>query len=453
MTVVFHRFPSMWIVLFGWFLLMLSPDWLNPDIVGVDARQVVMQEYIDEETNERKTFDVKSQFAIKIMNDSKYRVDLYWDDGMYGSFLGTLEAMGESGVTSINTFVDHSFFVTRHGTKDMLYNSDQERVRVVAAIPNQSFVVPSNAEPSRDPCKDRFSMCAEHAKNGMCGSSKGWMIVHCCESCDPYLNSRKLINPRVRCSRDHLNVTEPVWKEGNLNALFEEWVTSPDFQKYTPVIWSSPGAKYGGKDGPWVITFDTFMTDLEVNDIIRGGEISGFERSTDQGSVSATGEQEKIISTTRTSSNAWCRHECEALPGVKSLTEKVEDVTKIPQKNYESLQILDYGPNQFYRSHHDSSMRDKTIAGPRILTFFLYLSEVEEGGETYFNNLDIAVTPKKGRALIWPSVSNDDPHFWEPRTHHEAKPVIRGRKLAANHWIHLYDFLTPNEWGCTGSFS
>ena len=268
----------MWIVLFGWFLLMLSPDWLNPDIVGVDARQVVMQEYIDEETNERKTFDVKSQFAIKIMNDSKYRVDLYWDDGMYGSFLGTLEAMGESGVTSINTFVDHSFFVTRHGTKDMLYNSDQERVRVVAAIPNQSFVVPSNAEPSRDPCKDRFSMCAEHAKNGMCGSSKGWMIVHCCESCDPYLNSRKLINPRVRCSRDHLNVTEPVWKEGNLNALFEEWVTSPDFQKYTPVIWSSPGAKYGGKDGPWVITFDTFMTDLEVNDIIRGGKLSGFER-------------------------------------------------------------------------------------------------------------------------------------------------------------------------------
>jgi hypothetical protein len=35
-------------------------------------------------------------------------------------------------------------------------------------------------------------------------------------------------------------------------------------------------------------------------------------------------------------------------------------------------------------------------AGPRILTFFLYLSDVEEGGETSFPYLDIAIKPKKG---------------------------------------------------------
>jgi len=238
-----------------------------------------------------------------------------------------------------------------------------------------------------------------------------------------------------------------------LNALFEEWATSSEYLKYKPVIWSSPGAKYGGQAGPWVMTFDDFMTDQEVADIIRGGEISGFERSTDQGQVSATGEQEKVISQTRTSSNAWCRQQCEQLPGVQSLTRKVEHITKVPSNNYESLQILDYGPNQFYRSHHDSSIRDPSVAGPRILTFFLYLSDVEEGGETYFNNLQLGITPKKGRALVWPSVSDHDPSFWDSRMYHEAKPVIQGRKLAANHWIHLYDFITPNEWGCTGSFS
>jgi hypothetical protein len=39
---------------------------------------------------------------------------------------------------------------------------------------------------------------------------------------------------------------------------------------------------------------------------------------------------------------------------------------------------------------------DNALAcGPRILTFFLYLSDVEEGGETNFPLLNISVNPKK----------------------------------------------------------
>ncbi len=81
------------------------------------------------------------------------------------------------------------------------------------------------------------------------------------------------------------------------------------------------------------------------------------------------------------------------------------------------------------------------------------LSDVEEGGETYFNKLDLAIKPKKGRALVWPSVLDEDPEFWDKRMYHEAKDVIKGKKLAANHWIHLNDYHTPNHWGCTGAFS
>ena len=64
--------------------------------------------------------------------------------------------------------------------------------------------------------------------------------------------------------------------------------------------------------------------------------------------------------------------------------------------NYESFQLLQYDGGQFYRSHHDSSVTDNTPAGHRILTFFLYLTDVEEGGETYFNRLDLAIKPKRG---------------------------------------------------------
>ena len=47
---------------------------------------------------------------------------------------------------------------------------------------------------------------------------------------------------------------------------------------------------------------------------------------------------------------------------------------------------------------------------------------------------DISVTPKKGKALIWPGVHNDDPARIDDRTLHEAQPVIKGTKYAANTW-------------------
>ena len=58
--------------------------------------------------------------------------------------------------------------------------------------------------------------------------------------------------------------------------------------------------------------------------------------------------------------------------------------------------------------------------GPRILTFFLYLSDVEEGGETAFPMLGISVKPKKGKALLWPSVIDSDLLQYEARTLHEV---------------------------------
>lgn len=66
--------------------------------------------------------------------------------------------------------------------------------------------------------------------------------------------------------------------------------------------------------------------------------------------------------------------------------------------------------------------------GPRILTIFLYLNNVEEGGETRFPLLGVLVKPKMGNALIWPNVKDEDPDKKDPRTDHEAMPVIKGAK-------------------------
>ena len=67
-----------------------------------------------------------------------------------------------------------------------------------------------------------------------------------------------------------------------------------------------------------------------------------------------------------------------------------------------------------------------THTGPRILTVFFYLSDVDEGGKTTFPKLDISITPKKGRALLWPSTLDSDPAALDHRTVHAAEPVLAG---------------------------
>jgi hypothetical protein len=275
------------------------------------------------------------ELNVHVLNQSPLRVDLYWDDGQYGSLVATLEP-GKMG--TINSYIGHSFFVTRHGVKEGLFTDvdteKEERIRFTVRQREDKFVIPKEAAVSNDVCQDRFSVCASQAERGGCERSPGWMIVHCCKSCDPYLNSRELIDPAKRCSKEHLKTPDPVWKAGDLNKMFDSWVNNSALEDLGFEVVSAPDCKkYGAtwencKDGsPWVVLFNNFLNDNEVADLIRGGEIEGYERSTDQGAANALGEQEKIVSLTRTSSNAWCMHSCERLSGVRSATKKIEDVT------------------------------------------------------------------------------------------------------------------------------
>jgi 2OG-Fe(II) oxygenase superfamily len=396
-------------------------------------------------------------FLVTLINKSDYRADIHWDDDKTGTVIANLEGKGAS--MSLTVFRDNKFFVTRHGVKERLFDPVTNLPhQFVTTKKDQTFVLPANAAPSQDNCQDRFDkMCPDYAQQGKCWETPGWMIVHCCRSCTKYstLNASSLIDSKVRCTKENMNITDPIWQPGDLNHLFTKWTTDPAFQQYQPTILSSPaqGLDTKGKPLPWVLTFDNFFTPDEAQALIDGGKLAGFDRSTNQGKMNDLGEMEMVTSTTRTSSNAWCVGECRQLSGVKTMTQRIEQVTGIPEINYEPFQVLEYQDNQFYKMHHDSQGHDPKPSGNRILTFFLYLSNVEEGGETQFNQLGIMVKPKLGRALVWPSVLDDQPDFWDDRMYHEAMPVIRGEKYAANHWIHLNDYDGPNRWGCTGSFA
>lgn len=95
------------------------------------------------------------------------------------------------------------------------------------------------------------------------------------------------------------------------------------------------------------------------------------------------------------------------------------------------------------------------------MTIYLYLNDVEEGGGTHFHDVDQTVMPKRGRALLWPSVKDDDPNLKDPRTHHSAMPVIKGVKYGANVWVrrllglcHRFATIVADIlWSCVASSS
>ena len=91
-------------------------------------------------------------------------------------------------------------------------------------------------------------------------------------------------------------------------------------------------------------------------------------------------------------------------------------------------------PGGFYGRHHDFMIsKERSTCGPRVLTFLVYLNDVEEGGATSFSHLGVNVAPKRGRAIVWANIVFDE------RTAHEALPVIKGTKYASQVWWHQYD--------------
>ena len=81
---------------------------------------------------------------------------------------------------------------------------------------------------------------------------------------------------------------------------------------------------------------------------------------------------------------------------------------------------------------------------------------MEEGGGTRFPYLKdedgepLIVQPRKGSAVWWPHGMEHNLWQQDDRTHHEAMPVVKGLKRAANFWIHGSDFKGSMAAGCDG---
>jgi len=305
-------------------------------------------------------------------------------------------------------------------------------------------------------CKNRHKLCAFWAAIGECEANISYMTTNCAPSC----LSCHLIDFDTRCPKREDENDTGVYAVGELNQMFERLVEENESgeKNYTLTVHSKPKGEKDEdnniQDGPWVVTFDNFLSDEECQHLIKKGYDTGYERSKDVGKQKFDGSFDSYENTRRTSENAWCsdkkENDCRNDPTVTVIRERMAKAIQVPSMNFEDFQILRYEKGQYYKQHHDyiPHQRDRPC-GPRILTFFLYLSDVEHGGGTAFPLMgNLTVTPKRGRALLWPSVLDEQPLNKDRRTEHEALPVFEGTKFAANAWIHSFDYVTAQKVGC-----
>lgn len=149
-------------------------------------------------------------------------------------------------------------------------------------------------------CLDRHEQCTGFSIRGECIKNPGWMIMNCPKSCDLQTNACELRDPLLRCPRSALNMSNvPAYAPGDMHNMFKS-IKTKFGDTYDINILS---------ETPWVVTFDNFLTNAEVDALIT--TVDKWERSTDTGSTNEYGEAGRILSSGRTSSNSWCRDRCE----------------------------------------------------------------------------------------------------------------------------------------------
>jgi prolyl 4-hydroxylase len=298
----------------------------------------------------------------------------------------------------------------------------------------------------RDQCKNHHELCGLWAVLGECHNNPLFMNT----TCAPVCQSCEFLLPEFRCPIDPNEVD--AWYPGDVNAMFERIIIQPAYVKYEPHILSSPqrpsydALDSSSKRGPWILQLDQFLSDEEADRLIELGIDTGFQPSYTALGSRPDGSLDAYADTSRTSSSTYCDSAtCLQDPTIQSVIERLEQLTHVPESHYEHFHMLRYDVGQFFDTHSDFLYQHRNRQeGVRIFSVLMYLNDVNEGGTTRFKHMNLTIAPKRGRAVVWPSVLDGDPNSQDNRTDHESMPVLQGTKYGAYTFMSLFSKTLSN---------
>ncbi len=123
---------------------------------------------------------------------------------------------------------------------------------------------------------------------------------------------------------------------------------------------------------------------------------------------------------------------------MQSIDDRICRMIGLDSSYSEVIQGQYYDVGQEFKAHTDyfEAVEYEKFArdhGQRTYTFFIYLNNVEAGGETEFIHLGQKMAPKRGRAVIWNNLTKDG--VPNPNTLHHAHPVKVGFKAVITKWF------------------
>lgn len=184
---------------------------------------------------------------------------------------------------------------------------------------------------------------------------------------------------------------------------------------------------------PQVIVFNNVLSHEECDELIERSR-SKLKRSTTVNPI--TGEHDVIDR--RTSEGTY--FDLRENEFITRIDERVARLMNWPVENGEGLQILHYSIGGEYRPHFDyfppedkGSLTHLAMGGQRVATMVMYLNDVEDGGETIFPEVGLAVSPQKGSAVYF-RYCNEQGQV-DPLTLHGGAPVLAGEKWIMTKWM------------------
>ncbi|KAL8554679.1 hypothetical protein ACS0TY_002751 [Phlomoides rotata] len=197
---------------------------------------------------------------------------------------------------------------------------------------------------------------------------------------------------------------------------------------------------------PRAIYFPNFATDEQCEHIIEIAK-SKLKPSSLALRKGETAESTKGV---RTSSGAFISASEDSTKVLDFVEQKIARATMIPKSHGEAFNVLRYEVGQRYVSHYDAFNPAEygPIKTQRVASFLLYLSDVEEGGETMFpfenganmntgydyeGCIGLKVRPRRGDSLLFYSLFPNG--TIDPTSLHGSCPVVKGEKWVATKWI------------------
>ena len=169
---------------------------------------------------------------------------------------------------------------------------------------------------------------------------------------------------------------------------------------------------------------------------------SGLLRRTDQAVHDGKSRLPQIASVGENDSSFRTSHTCDLGvlddPLIQDIDCRICSMMGIDASYSEVIQGQYYDVGQQFKAHTDFFEADQlkqyaTAGGQRTYTFFIYLNDVEAGGETEFLRLGVKIKPKRGRALIWNNLTPQG--IPNHNTIHQAHPVRLGYKCVITKWF------------------